>query len=151
MAADRRTFLASAALTAAASRLSAAQAQYQSAVAQLAISRANYAAVVGQNPGDLAPEPSLQYLLPANVDEAFTVADRVALMSPGRIQQVATPAELLDRPASRFVAEFLGIHNLLAAVLTASGDGLMATTVLGPVRLAQAGLEGLAWLPGAVL
>ena len=48
----------------------------QSAGAQLAISRANYAAVVGQNPGDLAPEPSLASLLPANVDEAFDVAEQ---------------------------------------------------------------------------
>jgi outer membrane protein len=58
------------------SRLAAAQAQYQSAVAQLAISRANYAAVVGQNPGELAPEPSLAFLLPGNVDDAFTVAEQ---------------------------------------------------------------------------
>jgi len=58
------------------SRLAAAQAQYQSAVAQLAISRANYAAVVGQNPGDLAPEPSIAFLLPADVDQAFSVAEQ---------------------------------------------------------------------------
>jgi outer membrane protein len=58
------------------SRLAAAQAQYQSAVAQLATSRANYAAVVGQNPGQLAPEPSLAYLLPGNVDDAFTIAQQ---------------------------------------------------------------------------
>ena len=58
------------------SRLAAAQAQYQSAVAQLAISRANYAAVVGQNPGDLAPEPSIAFLLPADVDQAFTIAEQ---------------------------------------------------------------------------
>ena len=56
-------------------RLAAAQALLQTAQAQLAISRASYAAVVGQNPGDLAPEPSLAYLLPANPDEAFTVAE----------------------------------------------------------------------------
>jgi len=58
------------------SRLAAAQAQYQSAVAQLATSRANYAAVVGQNPGELTPEPSLAYLLPGNVEDAFTVAEQ---------------------------------------------------------------------------
>ena len=40
----------------------------------MAISRANYAAAVGQNPGDLAPEPSLAALLPATVDQAFDVA-----------------------------------------------------------------------------
>src|SRR6185312_8409799 len=44
------------------SRLAGAQALLQTAVAQLAISRANYAAVVGQNPGELAVEPSLAFL-----------------------------------------------------------------------------------------
>jgi outer membrane protein len=57
------------------SRLSAAQALLQSAIAQLAITRAGYATLVGQNPGDLAPEPSLAYLLPADPDEAYKVAE----------------------------------------------------------------------------
>ena len=56
-------------------RLSQAQALLQSAVAQLAITRAGYATVVGQNPGDLAPEPSLAYLLPTDPDEAYKVAE----------------------------------------------------------------------------
>ena len=57
-------------------QLAAARAQLENARAQLAISRANYAVLVGQNPGDLAPEPSLAYLLPGNVDDAFTIADQ---------------------------------------------------------------------------
>lgn len=57
-------------------RLAAAQAQLQSAQAQLAISRANYATVVGQNPGTLEPEPSLAYLLPGNPDDAFDIAEK---------------------------------------------------------------------------
>ncbi|HEX6858618.1 MAG TPA: TolC family outer membrane protein [Caulobacteraceae bacterium] len=52
-------------------RQAAARATLASAQAALAISRANYAAVVGQNPGELAPEPSLAPLLPATVDQAF--------------------------------------------------------------------------------
>lgn len=56
-------------------RLSQAQAQLQSAVAQLAITRAAYATLVGQNPGDLAPEPSLAYLLPTDPEEAYKVAE----------------------------------------------------------------------------
>jgi outer membrane protein len=56
-------------------RQAAARAQLSSAQAQLAISRANYAAIVGQNPGDLAPEPSLQPLLPATVEQAFAKAE----------------------------------------------------------------------------
>src|SRR5436190_3489233 len=57
-------------------RLAAATALLQSATAQLAISRANYAAVVGQNPGELAPEPSLATLLPTDPDEAYGIAEK---------------------------------------------------------------------------
>lgn len=57
------------------SRLSQAQALYQQSVAQLAITRAGYATLVGQNPGELAPEPSLAYLLPTDPDEAYKVAE----------------------------------------------------------------------------
>lgn len=71
-------------------RLAAAQSQYQSATAQLAVSRASYAAVVGQNPGQLAPEPSLAYLLPANADDAFAVAEKYSPLL--RAQQFAEQA-----------------------------------------------------------
>lgn len=56
-------------------RLAAAQSLLTQGQAQLAISRASYAALVGQNPGDLAPEPSLATLLPADVTEAFAAAE----------------------------------------------------------------------------
>ena len=72
------------------SRLAAAQALLSSAVAQLAISRANYAAVVGQNPGELAPEPSLAFLLPNNADDAFGIAERYSPVL--RAQQFAEQA-----------------------------------------------------------
>jgi outer membrane protein len=57
-------------------RLAQAQALLQQAVAQLAITRATYATLVGQNPGDLAPEPSLAFLLPTDPDEAYKVAEQ---------------------------------------------------------------------------
>lgn len=56
-------------------RLAASEALLRQAEAQLATSRANYAALVGQNPGELAPEPSLASLLPADVDQAFDLAE----------------------------------------------------------------------------
>ncbi|HET6972086.1 MAG TPA: TolC family outer membrane protein [Phenylobacterium sp.] len=56
-------------------RLAQGQSLLQSAIAQLAISRASYATLVGQNPGDLAPQPSLAYLLPKDVDEAYKLAE----------------------------------------------------------------------------
>lgn len=56
-------------------RLAAAKAAQSSSQAQLAISRATYAAVVGQNPTDLAAEPSLDTVLPKTVEEAFAAAE----------------------------------------------------------------------------
>lgn len=56
-------------------RLAQAQAQLANAQAQLAISRANYAALVGRNPGDLEPVPPLTALVPADVDQAFDIAE----------------------------------------------------------------------------
>jgi outer membrane protein len=56
-------------------RQAAARATLASAQALLAISRANYAAIVGQNPGELAPEPSLAALLPPSVEAAFAKAE----------------------------------------------------------------------------
>jgi iron(III) transport system ATP-binding protein len=46
-------------------------------------------------------------------EEANAVADRVAVLDQGRIQQIGAPAELYDRPANRFVATFLGTANLI--------------------------------------
>ena len=56
-------------------RLAASLALLSNARAQLAISRANYAAVVGQNPGELAEEPTLAFLMPPTADEAFAIAE----------------------------------------------------------------------------
>ena len=56
-------------------RLAAAEAQLSQAQAQLAASRAAYAAAVGQNPGDLAGEPDLAALLPADVAQAYEAAE----------------------------------------------------------------------------
>ena len=56
-------------------RLAGARAQLSTAQAQLALSRANYVTVVGQSPGDLAPEPALDGL-PGTVDEALAMTNR---------------------------------------------------------------------------
>jgi outer membrane protein len=80
-------------------RLAASQAQLQSVQAQLAISRANYAAFVGHNPGTLEPEPSLAYLMPGNVDDAFTVAEQNSPVL--RAQQFAEQASRARIAAAR--------------------------------------------------
>jgi spermidine/putrescine transport system ATP-binding protein len=47
-------------------------------------------------------------------EEAMTMSDRIAVMNGGRVEQVATPRELYQHPASPFVAGFIGVSNLLS-------------------------------------
>ncbi|CAN5595029.1 ABC transporter ATP-binding protein [soil metagenome] len=54
-------------------------------------------------------------------EEALSMADRVGVMRAGRLEQCAAPAVLYDRPATPFVAEFVGSMNRLAAVTEADG------------------------------
>jgi iron(III) transport system ATP-binding protein len=51
-------------------------------------------------------------------EDANSVADRIAVLDQGRIQQVGTPVELYDHPASRFVASFLGTANMIDGEVT---------------------------------
>ena len=46
-------------------------------------------------------------------DEALTMSDRIAVFNEGRIEQVSPPVELYERPATEFVAGFVGVSNLL--------------------------------------
>jgi putative spermidine/putrescine transport system ATP-binding protein len=48
-------------------------------------------------------------------EEALAMGDRVGVMSAGRLEQIAPPAELYDRPQTRFVAEFVGLTNRIPA------------------------------------
>ena len=67
--------------------------------------------------------------------EAFTMSDRVAVMSQGRIEQVGTPAEIYDAPATAFVASFVGESNPLPGRVEGSAGGFARiTTALGPLR-----------------
>jgi spermidine/putrescine transport system ATP-binding protein len=51
-------------------------------------------------------------------EEALTMSDRIAVMNRGRVEQVATPEEVYNRPASTFVAGFIGVSNLMPATVT---------------------------------
>ncbi len=50
-------------------------------------------------------------------EEAMTMADFIVVMNHGRIEQLGTPAELYERPATAFVAGFLGVSNLLSGTV----------------------------------
>jgi putative spermidine/putrescine transport system ATP-binding protein len=57
-------------------------------------------------------------------DEAMALADLVVVMNGGRIEQAAPPREVFNKPASAFVAKFIGGHNVLpAAVARSKGEG----------------------------
>jgi ABC-type Fe3+/spermidine/putrescine transport system ATPase subunit len=69
--------------------------------------------------------------------EAFAVADRVIVMRRGAIEQVDTPEEVYRRPASPFVARFLGFENLLPGTLARVEPVGVVNTGLGPLRLSS--------------
>jgi putative spermidine/putrescine transport system ATP-binding protein len=66
-------------------------------------------------------------------DEALTMSDRIAVFNEGRIEQVSPPVELYERPASEFVAGFVGVSNLLER------DGARFTIRPEKVQLVDAG------------
>jgi spermidine/putrescine transport system ATP-binding protein len=70
-------------------------------------------------------------------EEALTMSDRIAVMSGGRVQQIASPRELYDRPANRFVAGFIGESNFLSAQAVGGVVSLGAAKV--PLAGAQDG------------
>ncbi|MEP7205653.1 MAG: ABC transporter ATP-binding protein [Casimicrobiaceae bacterium] len=53
--------------------------------------------------------------------EAMVIADRVVLMNEGRIDQIGTPVDIYQRPASRFGAEFIGLANIVEAKVVDTG------------------------------
>ncbi len=54
-------------------------------------------------------------------EEALTMSDRIAVMHAGKVEQLGTPEELYERPATRFVADFIGTTNLLRGQVEADG------------------------------
>ncbi|MFT3688720.1 ABC transporter ATP-binding protein [Paenirhodobacter sp.] len=73
-------------------------------------------------------------------EEALSMADRIAVFAEGRIQQVGTPEEIYRRPASRFVADFVGSSNVIPAEYAGTGpDGHWASLRPEDIRLDPAG------------
>jgi putative spermidine/putrescine transport system ATP-binding protein len=75
-------------------------------------------------------------------EEALAVADRVGVMSQGRLEQLAEPAELYANPASPFVAEFVGLNNKVPAQVSGDSAHLLGVAVpaLGGSVASGAGL-----------
>jgi putative spermidine/putrescine transport system ATP-binding protein len=74
-------------------------------------------------------------------EEALTMSDRLAVFNRGRIEQVGAPADVYERPATAFVAGFVGTSNLLAGDAARAVIGQSGTFTVRPekIRLAEPG------------
>lgn len=71
-------------------------------------------------------------------EEAMTMADTIAVMNEGKIEQMGSPADLYDNPRTSFVANFLGQSNLIKGSIIDSSGGNAVVDIFGTkVRLAQ--------------
>ncbi|GAA4898533.1 ABC transporter ATP-binding protein [Streptomyces coeruleoprunus] len=68
-------------------------------------------------------------------EEAMTMADTVAVMNGGRVEQLGAPGDLYDNPRTTFVANFLGTSNLIEAEVVESGTDVVVTAGGGKLRL----------------
>jgi spermidine/putrescine transport system ATP-binding protein len=75
-------------------------------------------------------------------EEALTMSDRIAVMSAGKILQVGTPWDIYDKPAERFVADFIGETNFLNALVDEIADGKARVTLDSGARIAATMAEG---------
>ena len=72
-------------------------------------------------------------------EEALTMSDRIAVMNAGSVEQIGTPSEIYDRPATVFVADFIGQANLWAARQNRMVDDFAELSVLGSTVKARPG------------
>jgi spermidine/putrescine ABC transporter ATP-binding subunit len=77
-------------------------------------------------------------------DEALSVADRIAVMEAGKLQQIASPMELYENPKNRFCADFIGKINLLEAEVAGVENGRLLVEIKGEDRKIQVPYDGQA-------
>ena len=75
-------------------------------------------------------------------EEALSMSDRVAVMDAGRVIQCGPPEDVYERPTEAFVADFIGISNLLDGVVTAPGRVRLATGAVIPAPIGDARAAG---------
>ncbi|MGH2684456.1 MAG: ABC transporter ATP-binding protein, partial [Actinomycetota bacterium] len=68
-------------------------------------------------------------------EEAMTMSNRIAVMRDGRVEQVGPPEEVYERPATEFVAGFLGASNLLEGEASPSDNGTRVVTLTSGERV----------------
>src|SRR5436190_2117502 len=80
-------------------------------------------------------------------EEAMALADLVVVMSNGRIEQAASPREVFERPATAFVARFMGDHNVLSGRAAGTAEGLAVVDVPNGGTFAASGVPPEAGAP----
>ena len=79
--------------------------------------------------------------------EAMALSDRIVVMNRGKVEQIAPPTEIYVRPATPFVAEFIGQANFLRGTVESIQDGCARVSVLG--RSLEADVQGdVSYAPG---
>jgi putative spermidine/putrescine transport system ATP-binding protein len=68
-------------------------------------------------------------------EEALTMSDRIAVFNHGKVEQIGTPAEIYERPATAFVAGFVGTSNILEGVLAQQVMGKAGTYAIRPEKI----------------
>ena len=77
-------------------------------------------------------------------EEALTMSDRIAVMSAGKILQVGSPRDIYDRPAERFVADFIGESNFLPATIVSTAGNLATVRLASGAEIPASLPEGFA-------
>lgn len=71
-------------------------------------------------------------------EEALTMSDRIAVMSNGEVRQIGSAREIYDRPADRFVADFIGESNFLEGQITSVGESSATVALAGGATITAA-------------
>ncbi|GAB4171143.1 MAG: polyamine ABC transporter ATP-binding protein [Terrimicrobiaceae bacterium] len=75
-------------------------------------------------------------------EEALAMSDRITVLSAGRVEQIGTVSEIYYRPATRFVAEFIGDTNIVEAEVVGRREGILQCRVEGGLEIEAEGSSG---------
>ncbi|RWC43707.1 ABC transporter ATP-binding protein [Mesorhizobium sp.] len=84
-------------------------------------------------------------------EEALTMSDRIAVMSSGKILQVGSPWDIYDKPAERFVADFIGETNFLTAAISEMANGKARATLKSGATIEATVAQGFQPKPNATV
>ena len=84
-------------------------------------------------------------------EEALVMSDRIAVMSQGKVEQIGFPEDIYERPATRFVAGFIGTSNIIEAAVTGRAGDLLQLEAAPGDRLLVGAPDGRSISPGDTL